>query len=119
MNRRRTWEEREDAIRALHLEALVTAQAGTAHDWRAMDGVLGDVPGRFIAVELGLARGQGPSVFWTQDHLPNINKANLHALLDPPSLQVERRKRAKQTSQAMYQRRFRRALASLGYKQAA
>jgi hypothetical protein len=71
---------RRAIIRAAWLEWLVGQLEKTGDGFGCLEQVV-DIPGWFKAKELGLGRSEGPSIFWTLEHLEQINRKHLVILL--------------------------------------
>jgi len=101
-------------IRAAWLERRVSLECAPGQDpARHIEDV--DIPGWFPAVELGLAFDQGPSIFWTAQHLEQINLAHRRILerasmSETPRQRVLRRLKLERVSR----RKLVRALARAG-----
>jgi hypothetical protein len=84
----------KDVIRAAWLEWIVARQTGSGSGMYYLPLFI-EMPGWFLSYELGLALPEGPSIFWTAQHLEQINRAH-RSILAGRDLQRSRRKKGEQ-----------------------
>jgi hypothetical protein len=72
----------QDVIKAAWMEWLVSHQIASGNGASYIAQVV-EIPGWFRSFELGMAIPEGPSIFWTFDHLDQINRAHRHLLACP------------------------------------
>lgn len=78
------------------------------------------VPGWFRLHELGLAVSDGPSIFWTLDHLVELNRAHRAQLAGPrreaskPKLSAKARRKLEQAEARRRRQKWRAVVSSAG-----
>lgn len=84
-------------VKVAWLEWLVSHQAGGGNGALYIPAFV-EVPGWFRSYELGFALHEGPTIFWTAEHLDEINAAH-RAVLTCRDLRKSRRAREQQAAE--------------------